>query len=339
MVVNILINNYNHEQYLHECIDSALTQTYENCEVLIVDDGSTDGSRSIIESYGERLTRIYKENGGQGSTFNAGIGQCHGEIVFLLDSDDLLMPDAVASVVKIWRSGVSKVQFHMELIGADGKPLGGSIPPAFRNKCNYRADVLRSGLYVTPPCSGNAFSASFLRAVLPLNEAEWRLAADTFPIMLAPLYGEVLSIPRPLGYYRLHASNQGAVGKSPFKAMEHVRRTYGKIESLINEHAVRTGQRVGQHLLQRHPGFLRTEFMSQASNVSSLKDLAQLVRTGERLVAASVAVTSYTVRQKVRIMLWVIAVLLTRGELRQRVAFMGLTGARFQRAATVAMGG
>jgi glycosyltransferase involved in cell wall biosynthesis len=58
MLVSIIINNYNYDRYLRQCIDSALNQTYKNIEVIVVDDGSTDDSRALIASYGTRINRF-----------------------------------------------------------------------------------------------------------------------------------------------------------------------------------------------------------------------------------------------------------------------------------------
>src|SRR5260370_20477576 len=105
-LVSIIIPNYNYGRYLRIAIDSALAQTYVPVEVMVVDDGSTDNSRAVIESYSDRITPIVKANGGHGSALNAGYAASRGEIVIFLDADDELMPDAVEEVVKAWRPGV-----------------------------------------------------------------------------------------------------------------------------------------------------------------------------------------------------------------------------------------
>ena len=64
-LASILINNYNYGRFLGKAIDSALSQTYENLEVIVVDDGSTDGSLEIIASYGDRISSVLKKNGGR----------------------------------------------------------------------------------------------------------------------------------------------------------------------------------------------------------------------------------------------------------------------------------
>ena len=77
--------------------------------MIVVDDGSTDDSRRVIESYGDRVTAIFQENGGQAAAFNTGFAASSGEIVIFLDADDLLAPDAVRRSVRRsrtrrWRS-------------------------------------------------------------------------------------------------------------------------------------------------------------------------------------------------------------------------------------------
>jgi glycosyltransferase involved in cell wall biosynthesis len=100
-MVSILINNYNYGRFLGEAIDSALAQTYPNIEVIVVDDGSSDNSREVIAHYGARILPLLKTNGGQASALNAGFDVCTGEIICLLDADDLFKPEKVERVVEI----------------------------------------------------------------------------------------------------------------------------------------------------------------------------------------------------------------------------------------------
>src|SRR4051812_16040279 len=92
---SIIINNYNYGHFLRDAIDSALAQTYPCTEVIVVDDGSTDDSREVIAGYGQRVTAVFKENGGQASAFNAGFAASRGEVVVFLDADDTLLPNAM----------------------------------------------------------------------------------------------------------------------------------------------------------------------------------------------------------------------------------------------------
>ena len=114
-LVSIVISNYNYGRFLGEAIDSALNQTYPHTEVIVVDDGSTDNSREIIESYGDRIIAVLKDNGGQASACNAGFRASRGEVVIFLDADDVLLPDTVRRVVAAFQAhpGAVKVQYRL----------------------------------------------------------------------------------------------------------------------------------------------------------------------------------------------------------------------------------
>ena len=92
-LISIVVINYNYARFLRAAVDSALAQTFPNIEVIAVDDGSTDESRDVIESYGNRISSVFKPNGGQGSAFNAGFAASRGEVVIFLDADDALHAD------------------------------------------------------------------------------------------------------------------------------------------------------------------------------------------------------------------------------------------------------
>lgn len=94
-MISIIIPNYNGAAFLREAIDSALYQKGVELEVIVVDDGSTDGSREIIESYGDRIRSIFQGNLGACAARNAGLAIARGETVLFLDSDDQLYTDAL----------------------------------------------------------------------------------------------------------------------------------------------------------------------------------------------------------------------------------------------------
>jgi glycosyltransferase involved in cell wall biosynthesis len=93
-LVSVIVGNYNYAAYVGEAIESVLAQTHPRVEVIVVDDGSTDGSRAVIERYGDRVRALFKPNAGQGSVYNAGFRMAQGELVLFLDSDDVLLPTA-----------------------------------------------------------------------------------------------------------------------------------------------------------------------------------------------------------------------------------------------------
>lgn len=104
VVASIIIPVYNTEDYLSACLDSVLAQTERNIEVILVDDGSTDGSLEIERSYERRDPRvrvIEQPNLRQGAARNRGIEQARGTYVYLMDSDDLIVPELVETCVAL----------------------------------------------------------------------------------------------------------------------------------------------------------------------------------------------------------------------------------------------
>jgi len=88
-----IITVYNVRPYLRKCIDSVITQSYRNMEIIVVDDGSTDGSGTICDEYAgkdPRIIVIHKENGGLSSARNAGLDIATGDLIAFVDSDDWL---------------------------------------------------------------------------------------------------------------------------------------------------------------------------------------------------------------------------------------------------------
>lgn len=97
LLVSIIIPVYNGANYLQQAIDSALAQTYGNCEVIVVNDGSADNgaTESIAKSYGNRITYVCKTNGGVASAMNAGIRLAKGEYISWLSHDDMYLPGKI----------------------------------------------------------------------------------------------------------------------------------------------------------------------------------------------------------------------------------------------------
>jgi len=100
-LVSVIVPVYNCQPYIEACIQSVLEQTYDNIELLLIDDGSTDDSGKICDTYaGKPGVRVFhKKNQGVSATRNIGISLCQGEYVLFLDSDDTIEPDMIYSMV------------------------------------------------------------------------------------------------------------------------------------------------------------------------------------------------------------------------------------------------
>jgi hypothetical protein len=212
MRIDIVIDNHNYAGFLPAAIDSALAQTYEHVRVIVVDDGSTDESRQVIASYGERIAAVLKQNGGQASAFNAGFAAGDSDVVMFLDADDTLEPQAAERVVAAFAANpdAAKVQWRLELALADGTRTG-IVRPAPHVPLP-QGDMRRAELafpfdIAWMATSGNAFPRAVLGQIMPMPEADYRINADFYLQHLSALLGPVVSLETVGGLRRMHGTN------------------------------------------------------------------------------------------------------------------------------------
>ena len=103
-LVSVIIPTYNRASYLVESLDSVLAQTYRNLEVIVVNDGSTDETRALLEPYRSRIAYYEKTNGGKSSALNLGLKHISGEYVWVFDDDDIALPELVQSHMSVFES-------------------------------------------------------------------------------------------------------------------------------------------------------------------------------------------------------------------------------------------
>ena len=109
-LISIIVNVYNGEKYIKKCLDSIVCQTYKNLEIIIVNDGSTDSTLSICNSYSDkRIKIITTPNQGLGLSRNTGIENANGEYLYFVDADDFIEPDAVEYLYKLIKTYNKKI--------------------------------------------------------------------------------------------------------------------------------------------------------------------------------------------------------------------------------------
>jgi glycosyltransferase involved in cell wall biosynthesis len=214
-LVSILVSNYNYGHFIGDTIKSALDQTYSNLELIICDDGSTDNSVQIIEEYARQDSRLHlirKDNGGQASGFNAAFAASRGEIIALLDSDDLFLPRKVERVVADFQVhpdcglGLQRViRMSADLRRQGVWPMSDSLPYGW-----YGARLVRDGggLPYSPPTSGLTLRRDVAERLFPLPlEHPLVSCPDQLIVRLAPFLTNVTRDLEALSAYRLHGSN------------------------------------------------------------------------------------------------------------------------------------
>ena len=204
--IAIVITCYNYGHYVGQAIESALSQTRQADEIIVLDDGSTDNSGSVISGYGDRIKSIFQNNQGYKAAINRAYKETSADIVLFLDADDALHSTALEKVERAWCPGLAKVQFDLDIIDGEGRRLG-------RRFANFPHDIpsrdtaaafRTTGTYRWPVTSGNAHARQFLEQVMPLIPP---IGHDGVLNTIAPLYGGVYTIGEALGLYRLHGRN------------------------------------------------------------------------------------------------------------------------------------
>jgi glycosyltransferase involved in cell wall biosynthesis len=178
--ISVVIACYNYARYVAGAIDSVLDQDYPHKEVVVVNDGSKDQSLEVIQRYASRVVIVNQSNQGHIAACNSGF--------------------------QAWTPSCAKVQYDLKIINAAGQDQG-------RRFCHfdarYTADRVKKQFantmtYRWPVTAGNAYARSFLNEMMPLTVSE---APDGLLNTVAPVFGDVITIPRALGSYRVHGAN------------------------------------------------------------------------------------------------------------------------------------
>jgi glycosyltransferase involved in cell wall biosynthesis len=247
--VSVIIPNYNYGRYLKECIDSVLVQTYPNVEVIVIDDGSTDDSLSILKNYGNRILVIEQANQGVSAARNRGIEEAKGELFAFLDADDAWDADKLNLQGAVLQDkNIGMVYTGLQFISEDSKETGQSLRGA-------SGDVLEAMARMEPPgMPATGSSCLLLRKCLQdvggfdqrlSTSADWDLWAR-----IAAKY-QVEFISKPLTRYRLHGNgmhlNVRVLEKDNLLTLSKIfadpaasrvyrwkRRSYGKLFSILS---------------------------------------------------------------------------------------------------------
>ena len=160
--VSIIIPTHNSRRWLGQAVDSALAQTYPHCEIIVIDDGSTDGTGEWVQrQYGDQIRYVWHEHRGRGAARNRGIEIGRGEYVQFLDADDILAPRKVATHVKFLDAhpGVGAVYGHCRLFYDDDS--------------QYTWDWPRQAHYVSGDILAQEIHRPFLLPIMVLVRKHW----------------------------------------------------------------------------------------------------------------------------------------------------------------------
>ena len=265
-LVSIVIINCNYAAYLQEAAHSALTQTYKSVEVIVVDDGSTDASRAMIRAMQPHVRPVFQNQAGHVAAFNAGYAAAAGDVILFLDADDWLDAECICEVMRAWTPMLAKVQFRLRTVDADGVDQNMPFPyfaPDLTPQAVLRQS-LSTGFYPWTVSTGNAYSREYLKKVMPIPEDRIFKSPDGYVNKLAPLYGEICTVDRILGNYRVHGKNAWAQSGAALNVDGIIRAV--RFDALLHrefaERAAEAGYRVEPYESTAVPQMLEVRLLS-----------------------------------------------------------------------------
>ncbi|MCK6480545.1 MAG: glycosyltransferase [Planctomycetes bacterium] len=278
----------NRADYLGEALDSALAQDFPGLEVVVVDDGSTDGTPALLARYGGRIRVHRQENAGQSAAINRGVDMARGEYVALLDSDDAWLPGKLARAVPLLDAdpGAALLYAAVEMMDGAGRAIPDPRPPRSTPSGEVLGTLLEGNFMRTP-------TVVFRRALF-LEAAGYDPAlrcVNDWDLWLRLATGRrVLRDPVPAARYRLHGDQ--AVRLRRRLAEERVavlERHLPRIEREAPDHAAAARRALGHRCLKLARLDLREGRAAEASAliaravalVPSLRLEAWRIRLGE----------------------------------------------------------
>jgi glycosyltransferase involved in cell wall biosynthesis len=232
-LVSIVIPCFNCERWIGDAIESALGQSYPNIEIIVVNDGSTDSSLGVINSFGGKVNCISRRNGGPSAAMNFGLRVARGEWIQFLGSDDLLHPDKISLSVRT-------CERHPEVEFVWAPNL--SVPEGFslrtiEAQIELEPEALLSlnALEATYAPSAAMLRSSFLRRVGEFDESLRRWVDLEYHARIAALIPTYARLSNPLYFYREHRgvriSNSNRDHSNIHEALESLRLTRATLEA------------------------------------------------------------------------------------------------------------
>ena len=206
-LVSIIIPTYNRRHFIAEAVNSCLSQTYDNLEIIVVDDGSADGTAGFLrENYGGSIRLFAQVNQGPGIARNRGIAEARGEFIHFLDADDQLRQDKIAIGIDAFQRlpDISVIYTHYQFVASDGRTHL-DTPPFAQFSDNIFCELLRqTGCHIL--ISSSMFRTAALREIGGFaDDPEFRSAEDWDLFLRLAAEFKFQAIDQRLVYRRMHA--------------------------------------------------------------------------------------------------------------------------------------
>ena len=230
--ISVLINNYNNGPWLRDCLDSVLGQTRAADEVIVYDDGSTDGSVQLLRSYGSQIILIegsHDDNrssiASQANAVTMAFAVSTGDHIHLLDGDDLYEPNRLELYEEAWAPDTVMMQAPMRLIDEEGATIRESYTKSKQRKNYCRDTYLLNDVHFYYPTSALAFHRDYMAKIIPFDfSSHQEMAADARLSVIAPIWGQVVAREETLSCWRQRTQSMVRSGSQSDPLASTIRR-------------------------------------------------------------------------------------------------------------------
>jgi glycosyltransferase involved in cell wall biosynthesis len=207
-LVSVVITSYNYADFIRDALNSVLAQEYNNLEIVVADDGSTDGSQKLIRQYERDDSRVHLVEGdnlGQPANTNRGFAATTGEIVCFLDADDRFRRGKVEAIVEAFLAhpGSGLCMHPLQKIDQFGRRFGRSFPKFIDSGWLHNRLLANGGRCGFPPTSAISIRREVAQAVFPI-QSNSRRVGDAYIHYPAAFLTNVCNVSAVLGEYRCH---------------------------------------------------------------------------------------------------------------------------------------
>ena len=267
--VSVIIPNYNYGRYISAAVESALSQTYGNLEVIVVNNGSTDDSLKILRVFEDRIKLIDQQNLGQSGARNSGLSHASGDYIAFLDADDYWHPNKIERQISLFTQETQLVYCGISKFVSAGNRIIAQTLPQFRGRCS-KYFIGNPGVSIVLSGESTAIFSRALFEKVGNFDAELNSASGWDFFRRCSSHTDFDFIPEYLTYYRVHDSN---MSNSSINNILDIRKAYRKLFADNQWNVSKTDQQKILKALEFT--FLKTHMkeLNFKDSVQSLKNL------------------------------------------------------------------
>lgn len=230
-LVSIITPSFNQAEWIEQTIQSVLAQTYTNIEYIVIDGGSTDGSKEIIEKYSAKLTYWQSEkDGGQAKALNIGYKKAKGNLIAYLNADDLLMPNAVEGIVNAYEVNQEFSIYYGKCLTIDAH--GNVLTEGQGNQIRFD-DLAKNGMLPNMYQPACFFNRNYINREF-FVDTKYEYAFDFDLILFLSSSQTILFLNRDVASYRVHDYSKSHLNKiEAYKEKLSIQEKYSRKDFLL----------------------------------------------------------------------------------------------------------